>query len=449
MIQKTRIHLLNSNQLQNKSYVLYWMQQSQRVDYNHALEYAVIESNRVNLPLIVLFCLTPDFPDANYRHYEFMAQGLIEVKKSLHERGINMFMVNGDPVKEVVLVALNAALLITDRGYLRLQRQWRMNVAAAVKCAMIEIESECIVPVETVSSKEEYTAGTLRPKIQRLLREYLVPLKHNSVKRDSLTAKCDAALFPASTKEIIRLVKPNMTVPAVKWLSGGYIAASERLSSFINHKLDKFGSLRNDPSMDYSSGLSSYIHFGQISTLQIALEVNKTHSPGKDVFLEELIVRRELAYNFVWYNKNYDSYKSLPSWAANTLETHRTDTRKPWYSETQLEKASTYDPYWNAAQREMHIRGKMHGYMRMYWGKKLIEWMSSPADAYAFALYLNNKYELDGRDPNGFAGVAWCFGKHDRAWKERPVFGKVRYMNASGLERKFDIDAYVSKIEAL
>lgn len=449
MIQKTRIHLLNSRQVQNERYVLYWMQQSQRVDYNHALEYAVMESNRLNLPLIVLFCLTPDFPDANYRHYEFMAQGLIEVKKSLHERGINMFMVHGDPVKEVVLVALNAALLVTDRGYLRLQRQWRINIAAAVKCAMIEIESECIVPIEAVSPKEEYTAGTLRPKINRVLREYLVHLKCNSVKRDSLATKCGAAPFPASVKRILRLVEPDMSVPAARGFSGGYIAASERLSSFVNHKLDKFGFLRNDPSMDYSSGLSPYIHFGQISTLQIALEVNKTRSQGKDAFLEELIVRRELAFNFVWYNKNYDTYKSLPSWAVNTLETHRSDSRKPLYSEAQLENASTYDPYWNAAQREMIIRGKMHGYMRMYWGKKLIEWMSSPAVAYAYALYLNNKYELDGRDPNGFAGVAWCFGKHDRAWKERPVFGKVRYMNASGLERKFDIDAYVSKIEAL
>jgi deoxyribodipyrimidine photo-lyase len=424
------------------------MQQSQRVVFNHALEYAVMEAGRMNLPLIVLFCLA-DFPDANFRHYQFMAQGLIEVKKSLHERGISMFLVTGDPVKEVVSIALNAALLITDRGYLRIQRQWRMAVAATVKCSMVEIETECIVPVETASPKEEYTAGTLRPKIHRLLREYLVPLKQKTVKRDSLAIKCDAVSFPASVREIMQLVKTDMSVPSVKGFSGGYIAASERLGSFINHKLDNFGSLRNDPSMDYSSGLSPYIHFGQISTLQIAMEISATRSPGKDAFLEELIVRRELAFNFVWYNKYYDSYLSLPSWAAATLQAHCPDKRDPFYTKKQLEEAATADSYWNAAQREMVIGGKMHGYMRMYWGKKLIEWMSSPADAYAFALYLNNRYELDGRDPNGYAGVAWCFGKHDRAWKERPIFGKVRYMNASGLERKFDIDAYVSKVKGL
>jgi deoxyribodipyrimidine photo-lyase len=162
-----------------------------------------------------------------------------------------------------------------------------------------------------------------------------------------------------------------------------------------------------------------------------------------------LIIRRELAYNFVWYNKDYDSYQSLPSWAANTLKVHQNDKRKPVYGSAELERAATADPYWNAAQREMMIRGKMHGYMRMYWGKKLIEWMKTPQEAYSFALYLNNKYELDGRDPNGYAGIAWCFGKHDRAWKERPIFGKIRYMNASGLERKFAIDAYVSEISML
>jgi deoxyribodipyrimidine photo-lyase len=422
------------------------MQQAQRVEYNHALEYAVTEANRLHLPLIVLFCLVPDFPDAQYRHYVFMIQGLIEVKMALHERGISMFLMQAEPEKSVVSLAHDAALLVTDRGYLRIQRQWRTAIASRVQCSMVEVESDCIVPVEVASPKEEYSAGTIRPKISRVLREYLVGLKSIPLVKDSLSIKCDAELFPGSVQKVMKALQCDKNVPEVKEITGGYTSAQERLTSFIRHQLGRFGDLRNDPSLDYSSGLSPYIHFGQIASLQIALEVSRSNSPGKDAFLEELIIRRELAYNFVWYNNKYDSYESIPSWAKSTLEFHKKDKRGPLYHEEELESATTHDPYWNAAQREMVIKGKMHGYMRMYWGKKLIEWMKTPQDAYRFALYLNNKYELDGRDPNGYTGIAWCFGKHDRAWKERPIFGMIRYMNAAGLERKFDIDTYVAKI---
>jgi len=167
---------------------------------------------------------------------------------------------------------------------------------------------------------------------------------------------------------------------------------------------------------------------------------------GVPAFLEELIVRRELAINFVYYNGQYDSYGCLPAWAQRTLQEHRKDPRLHTYSPNQLERGETHDPFWNAAQEEMVTTGKMQGYMRMYWGKKILEWSVPPEEAYATALYLNNLYELDGRGPNACAGVAWCFGKHDRPWGERPVFGKVRYMNEKGLLRKFDMDAYVSRI---
>jgi deoxyribodipyrimidine photo-lyase len=150
--------------------------------------------------------------------------------------------------------------------------------------------------------------------------------------------------------------------------------------------------------------------------------------------------------NFVNFNDRYDSYDCLPEWAKQTLRAHKSDRRQYQYSFEELEEARTHDPYWNAAQREMVLFGKMHNYMRMYWGKKILEWTRKPEDAFRVALQLNNKYELDGRDPNGFTGVAWCFGKHDRPWQERKVFGKVRYMNAEGLRRKFDMDAYVRRV---
>jgi deoxyribodipyrimidine photo-lyase len=199
--------------------------------------------------------------------------------------------------------------------------------------------------------------------------------------------------------------------------------------------------------MEFTSGLSPYLHFGQISPLFVALEVKKSGKKGKEDFLEELIVRRELAVNFVHYNSAYDSFNCLPQWAKATLHAHLEDKREYAYSLKDLENAKTHDPYWNAAQEEMRISGKMHGYMRMYWGKKILEWTRSPEEAFRRALYLNNKYNIDGRDPNGFAGVAWCFGKHDRPWKERQIFGKVRYMSSHGLERKFEIEKYVRKIE--
>jgi deoxyribodipyrimidine photo-lyase len=250
-------------------------------------------------------------------------------------------------------------------------------------------------------------------------------------------------------EDIDRFVKKldvDRTVGRVGVYRGGTTPAKKFLRQFVAKKLDHYSELSNDPSADGVSHLSPYLHFGQISPLKIALEVLKRKSPGEEAFLEELIVRRELSMNFVFFNSRYDDFGCLPSWAKKTLNEHAGDEREYIYSLEDFEAARTQDPYWNAAQREMMSRGKMHGYMRMYWGKKILEWTESPEQAFKTALFLNNRYELDGRDPNGFTGVAWCFGKHDRAWSERSVFGKIRYMNAAGLRRKFDIDAYVRRV---
>jgi deoxyribodipyrimidine photo-lyase len=205
--------------------------------------------------------------------------------------------------------------------------------------------------------------------------------------------------------------------------------------------------------VERGSGLSPYLHFGQIGPLEVALTVRE--APGipekaKEAFLEEMIVRRELSANFVFYNPRYDTYEgALPAWSRATLEKHRHDPRPYLYGLQELENAATHDLYWNAAQEEMVKTGRMHNYMRMYWGKKIIEWSASPEEAWDTALYLNNRYELDGRDPNAFAGIAWCFGKHDRPWAEHPVFGQVRFMNQKGLDRKFRMKAYLSRVASL
>lgn len=250
-------------------------------------------------------------------------------------------------------------------------------------------------------------------------------------------------------EKAISKLKIDRGVKKVSTFRGGTSAAKEYLQVFLKKKLDYFAQRRNDPTEDSLSHLSPYLHFGQISPLYVALKVLETNSPGKETFLEELIIRRELSMNFVFYNHQYDSFGGLPEWAKKALKEHQKDKKPYLYSLEELEAARTHDPYWNAAQKEMALTGKMHGYMRMYWGKKIIEWSKDPEDAFRHALYLNNKYELDGRDPNSFAGVAWCFGKHDRPWAERPIFGKVRFMNDKGLERKFEIEKYVEKIKKL
>lgn len=451
MIHPARIQPLNRRSIQDGRYVLYWMQASQRVECNHALEYAVGEANGLHLPVVVVFGLTDRFPEANLRHYTFMLEGLEEVREGLRARGIRFVLLHRSPERAAVDLAAEAALVVTDRGYLRIQRQWRSHVAANAPCAVVQVESDVVVPAETASPKEEYTAGTLRPKLHRVLKGYLAPLGERPARKDSLSLRLDVDA-QEDYAALARSMKIDRTVPPVVSLRGGTAAARARLEAFIAGKLRHYGDRRSDPGLDYASGLSPYLHFGQISPLAVALRVcaEKTvPAAARDAFLEELIVRRELAINFTLYNERYDEYASLPDWARKTLAAHARDRREYLYDEGQWERAETHDPYWNAAQREMVLTGRMHNYMRMYWGKKILEWSPTPEEAFRTALRLNNKYELDGRDPNSFAGVAWCFGKHDRAWPERKVFGKIRFMNDAGLRRKFDMPAYLEKVAAL
>lgn len=448
MAQNHRVSILNNKSELNQKYVLYWMQAAQRTEYNHALEFAIQKANERNKPLVVVFGLTDDYPDANLRHYWFMLEGLKEAQKTLAEKGIQLVILHKSPDKTAIGVSKNADLVVTDGGQLRVQRRWRKQVAEKVECPLFEVETNLIIPVTEVSQKEEFAARTIRPKIHKLLKQYLVPVRHKKPKKSSLHLKFDSFDISDIEKAISKL-KIDQTVQPVKKFIGGTSHARKHLRCFINNKLDDYNLLRNDPSLDYQSNMSPYLHFGQISPLYIALEISKTKSKGKEAYLEELIVRRELSHNFVYYNNKYDDFESLEPWSKRTLNFHKKDKREYIYTLDEFEQAKTHDPYWNAAQMEMVITGKMHGYMRMYWGKKILEWTKTPQEGFNIALYLNNKYELDGRDANGFTGVAWCFGKHDRAWTERSVFGKIRYMNAAGLKRKFDIDDYVEKIKKL
>lgn len=448
MIHADRIHHLNAKPTAAGEFVAYWMQASQRAQCNHALEYAIGEANRLNKTLIVYFGITDNYPGANLRHYTFMIEGLRQTSRHLEKRGIQFVMIHAEPWAGIRALAKKAALIVTDVGYTRIQRQWREAVAAESPCAVVAVESDVVVPVQRVCPKEAWSAAVIRRRITPLLREYLAPLPEVRLKKKSTGVQIDVK-GRVEPDSILDRLKIERAVGAVASTRGGYMSAQSLLKRFVEHSLTRYGDERNDPNAGATSGLSPYLHFGQVSPIEIALAVKEASPRHSSEYLEELIVRRELSMNFCWYNPDYDRYACLPSWAKATLEKHARDRREYAYSRAAWESADTHDQYWNAAQKELLLTGRIHGYMRMYWGKKILQWSKSPEEAFDTAVYLNDKYALDGRDPNGYAGVAWCFGKHDRPWAERPVFGMVRYMNDAGLRRKFDADAYVARIAAL
>ena len=430
------------------------MQAAPRVTCNHAFQYAVRMADRFSLPLLACFDLMPGYPGATLPQYRFMIEGLVSLSRNLEEQGVQFIIRTGSPGTAALELGGEAAAVVTDRGYLRFQDQWRHQVAGELECPLLQVETNVVVPVAVSSPKEEWSAATFRKKINPCIDRFLVPLEERKPSRSSLAIDAGPA-EELTVESLLAGITENIPEKSVAlqpdplpW-KGGEDAAAALLHRFIAEHLDRYPAERNDPSARVLSCMSPFLHFGQISPLFIAENILRSESTSAAIYLEELIVRRELAVNFVHYNPLYDEYAGLPPWAKKTLALHSADLREYTYRFREFAAARTHDPYWNAAQQEMVLTGKMHGYMRMYWGKKILEWSETPEEAFQTALTLNNRYELDGRDPNGYAGVAWCFGKHDRPWQERPVFGTIRFMNAAGLKRKFDADRYVATIGEL
>lgn len=451
MIESHRLTELNGAPERAGDYVLYWMQQSQRATFNPALETAIAAANRIGLPVLVGFGLTESYPEANARHYAFMLEGLAEVARHLQARGISFVVRRGTPDEVAIRLAQRAALVVCDRGYLRPQKRWRARVAAEAKRRVLQVEGDVVVPVDLVSTLREIGARTLRPKLLRLREKFLHPLacERPSVPANRLGLRSDVDL--SDLPALIAQLRIDHSVAAVSAFRGGETEARRRLQTFIADRLDQYASARPHLGEPQVSTLSPYLHFGQISPVEVALAVREAQTGTDDraSYLEELVIRRELSMNFVNRVPDYDRYDCLPDWARHTLAAHRTDQRQYLYDYGRLAQAETHDPYWNAAMREMLVTGYMHNHMRMYWGKKVLEWSPSPEEGYATLMRLNNTHFLDGRDANSYANVGWVFGLHDRPWPERPIFGKVRYMNAVGLKRKTDIDVYVRRVAAL
>jgi deoxyribodipyrimidine photo-lyase len=445
-VDSRRIRVLKEGD-QSTGPVVYWMSRDQRVADNWALLFAQELALERKAPLAVAFCLVPGFLGATIRHYGFMLKGLREVETRLGELGIPFFLVSGEPGRELPRFVREhkVSSLVTDFDPLRVKGEWKGRVAERVDLPIYEVDGRNIVPCWIASSKQEFAAYTLRPKIRRALPDFLTEFP--TLRRHPIPFK--GPVPPTDWARIEGSLQVDSAVPEVAWLKPGERAARGVLRQFLHARLSCYPERRNDPTRDGVSHLSPYLHFGQISAQRVALEVRtqeRVNAEARDAFLEELIVRRELSDNFCFYNPDYDCFPGFPGWAQKTLDEHRRDRREYVYSVKEFEEGRTHDDLWNAAQLEMVRTGKMHGYMRMYWAKKILEWTKSPEEALRIAIYLNDRYELDGRDANGYVGIAWAIGGvHDRAWGERPIFGKIRFMSAGGCRSKFNVKAYVER----
>jgi deoxyribodipyrimidine photo-lyase len=426
--------------------VVYWMNRDQRANDNWALLYAQEKALERGVSLAVVVCLTTDRMAAPLRPYTFMVEGLEELHASLLHKRIPFYLLEGDPrtLVPAFVERYGVGRLITDFHPIRSRRDWRRSVSDRIGVPMEEVDAHNIVPAWVASSKREFAAYTLRPKIHRALPEFLIdypelrPHPHPWVETPS---------EPDWSGALRRLRLDRNTCATAEW-KPGEVAARRHLRCFVTGKLRDYPERRNDPVQDGQSDLSPYLHFGQVSAQRVALEVSASSAcrKARSAFLEELIVRRELADNYCLYTADYDRTSAFAPWAQRTLAEHLADIRHYRYTMADWDGAATHDNLWNAAQRQVVLRGKMHGYLRMYWAKKILEWTSGPEEAMEVAITLNDRYELDGRDPNGYAGIAWSIGGvHDRAWGSRPVFGKVRYMSEAGSRRKFDVRAFIDR----
>jgi len=427
------------------SCVVYWMQRAQRGTDNPALDVAVKAANALGRPVVVFFAPRP-FPPSNQRHYAFLAEGIPDIADALKKRSIG-FVLRRFPEHSLLKFCdeVRPALLVGDENPIRQAEGWRRKVARKLKAPLWTVDADVIVP-SNLLEKEQYATFIIRRRIQARLREFLIA-------SDNPKAKFAWSAPPGMRSPSLDC---NLTdgwnldrsvQPAPAW-RGGSKEALRRLKDFVQHKLPHYSRDRNHPELDGTSSLSPYLHFGQISPITVALAIEKAEAQRaqKDAFLNQLITWRELSVNLAHFNPNYDNFECAEPWAHRTLAQHARDPRPVVYTESQLENAETHDPLWNAAQMQMVSTGWMHNYLRMYWAKKILEWTPSPSLAHQIAVRLNDKYELDGRDPNGYAGIAWAIlGKFDRPWFERPIFGQIRYMSGTSTGKKFDSKKYIAQ----
>jgi len=455
---KERVIHINEKPIKEKArYGLYWIQMYKRVENNHSLIYAIRRANELKLPLVVYEGLKYYYPWASDRIHTFILEGVEEKRSAFEKLGIRyVFYLQKDknsPKQTVANLAKDAALIVTDDFPCFIIPEHNRRIAERAEIPVFAVDSNGVIPMSKFD-KEEYAAYTIRPKIKKLLDRYLkeLPFENVEIKSDDLKVACPETIVTADN--IAKLVAEcgiDHSVPPSELYKGGTAAGRKRLKKFVDQILPEYNAARSKPDRDGSSRLSSYMHFGYLSALEIALAVQKADAPQEsiDAYLEELIVRRELSYNLTLFNDKYGSLAALPAWVHKTMREHASDERTYLYSLEQLENGETHDELWNAAQREMVVTGEMHNYVRMLWGKNVIAWTPSYEAAFETLVHLNNKYCLDGRNPNSYCGILWCFGKHDRPWMEREVFGQIRCMTSGSTGKKFDSKKYIEWTKGL
>jgi deoxyribodipyrimidine photo-lyase len=430
--------------------VVYWMQRAQRATGNPALDVAIKIANELKKPAVVFFAPAPFYPRANLRHYRFLAEGIPDIAEDVAARGVG-FVLRSYPDHSLLKFCqeVRPAIVIGDENPMREPEQWRVQVANQLRVPLWTVDADVIVPTKLLL-KEQFAARTIRPRIHALLPHFLVRPKNVKAQVRWISPPRLRSISPH--EDFIADWKLDRSVQSAPGWHGGSREALRVLREFVDRRLAGYPEARNHPEQNGTSQLSPYLHFGHVGPLTVALAVQRSAAPpqAKEAFLEQVIVRRELAINFVRFSPDYDSMECQEPWARRSLSEHARDQRNVIYSEQELDQGLTHDPLWNAAQKQMVLTGWMHNYLRMYWAKKILEWSPSVGAAYQQAVQLNDRYELDGRDPNGYAGIAWAIvGKHDRAWSERPVYGKIRYMSLAGTGRKFDSKRYIEQIAQL
>ena len=447
-VDEARVYPLNVAPPRPGRPVLYWMSRDPRAVDNWAMLHAAARARELGGGLVAVFCWQSDYPAATPRTFGFLFAGLAETAAALACLGIPLVVPRGDPAAAVgaFAAACGAGEVVCEFDPLRHKRRAQRAVAAALAIPVVEVDARNIVPARWVSDKREAGARTLRPKLHRALTRFLTPFP--AMERQSGAAFRAAVAAAAAAPEPAAAVLAQAP-PAASGDAPGAAAGLARLRRFLDSGLARYADDANDPNAGACSRLSPYLHFGQLAAQRVALEAwRQPESPGRAAFLEQLIVRRELADNFCLYEPAYDAFAAAAPWARATLDRHRADPRPAVYEGDAFEQARTHDDLWNAAQRCLATRGELHGYVRMYWAKKILEWSASPEEALAVAVRLNDRYALDGRDPNGYTNIAWSvLGVHDRPWPERPVYGMVRSMMRSGCERKFDVAAAIRRWE--
>jgi photolyase PhrII len=438
-----------------RPYVLYWMQSTQRLEDNWALRLATAEADRVNKPLLVLQVVDTEHRYASARFHTFVLQGARDLAARAAARGLTYRLMlcrrRGDPLRTLERVAAQAALVVTDQFPTEGVPARTAALAARIDCRLLAVDSVGIVPAACFL-REEYAPRTMRPKLWGLLDHAAEAVEDRAPKRPFPTALLDQLqLDPVDLRrsELVRLVAAcdvDRRVGAVS-MEGGLSAARERLGAFVGGGLREYARRRSNPSDGAgTSRLSPYLHYGMISPLEVFGTVRAAGSADEtEAFLDEMLTWRELALNFCLRNPEHHSLASLPAWARRTMAAHAADERPVTYTLEELERAETHDAIWNAGQRELMETGVMHPIVRMLWGKAVLAWAPTYDDAFAWLLHLNDRYGLDGRDPASYAGIQWCFGKFDRPFSARPVWGAIRPMSLERARAKYELDDYVAR----